>query len=331
MSIRPGRAKGPYVGSTGGGGGSSFTRSNIIEGQATELANIGASDIEVRDGVAGFRDDFTSEKPFWLNKPVITDGTWSIDTVNERLEGLSDGVLKDEFRFGIEGDYDYSMKFTHNTASSCGFYISNAGDTVSSRIVFVDGTSNIDWEVTGETTVSVTPGVTTFWLRQVRRGNTISAYWKANDTDAWTQIGSDVTKELGNNCTAWLDNATGDYITDVFLWDNTFPSRRLVYTLTDAANISLNAAIGNYFEVTLGGNRQLDNPTNPKPGQMIIIRVIQDGTGSRTLTFDTDFNFSTDLPSPTLTTTAAAWDYLGFIYNDTNSSWDYIAEIKGFS
>jgi hypothetical protein len=55
-------------------------------------------------------------------------------------------------------------------------------------------------------------------------------------------------------------------------------------TLTDAATIAWDMATGIDFTVTLGGNRTLGNPTNTVVGRRGRIRVVQDGTGSRTLT-----------------------------------------------
>lgn len=56
-------------------------------------------------------------------------------------------------------------------------------------------------------------------------------------------------------------------------------------TLTDAATIAVDMATVINGHVTLGGNRTLGNPTNPKPGQTGRIRVTEDGTGGRTLSF----------------------------------------------
>lgn len=54
-------------------------------------------------------------------------------------------------------------------------------------------------------------------------------------------------------------------------------------TLTDATTVAVDMGAGINFNLTLGGNRTLGNPTNPKPGQSGRIRVTQDGTGGRTL------------------------------------------------
>jgi hypothetical protein len=56
-------------------------------------------------------------------------------------------------------------------------------------------------------------------------------------------------------------------------------------TLSDAATIGVDLSAFINARVTLGGNRTLANPTNPKIGQGGYIAFVQDGSGSRTLTF----------------------------------------------
>lgn len=104
-------------------------------------------------------------------------------------------------------------------------------------------------------------------------------------------------------------------------------------TLTDAATISVDASLGNYFTVTLGGNRTLGSPTNvPISGftQKITFRVKQDGTGSRTLAYNAVYRFSNTIPSPTLSTTASAIDYLHFVYNVADTKWDCVGYQLGY-
>lgn len=83
-------------------------------------------------------------------------------------------------------------------------------------------------------------------------------------------------------------------------------------TLTDAANISIDFATGINFLVTLAGNRTLDNPTNVKAGQSGYIRVVQDATGSRTLSFGSNYVFPSGV-APTLSVTANAEDMLFYV------------------
>ena len=103
-----------------------------------------------------------------------------------------------------------------------------------------------------------------------------------------------------------------------------------VIALVDAATILVDVSLGNLFTVTLGDNRTLGNPSGPADGQMIVFRITQDGTGGRTLAYDTKYRFSTDIPSPTLSTAIGAIDYLGFIYHETDDTWDCIEKVFGF-
>jgi hypothetical protein len=64
--------------------------------------------------------------------------------------------------------------------------------------------------------------------------------------------------------------------------------------LTDAATIALDLSTGSNFTVTLGGNRTLANATNMTVGGSGIIKVKQDGTGSRTLAYQSMYVFDGD-------------------------------------
>ena len=103
--------------------------------------------------------------------------------------------------------------------------------------------------------------------------------------------------------------------------DDIITSAKLNYsesTLTDGATISWDASTQDVCKVTLGGNRTMAAPTNNTTGQFISILVIQDGTGSRTLTWNAVFEFASDT-APTLTTTASLGDVFVFRYN--GSKW----------
>ena len=85
-----------------------------------------------------------------------------------------------------------------------------------------------------------------------------------------------------------------------------------VVSLTDAASIAVNMALGNNFAITLAGNRTLGAPAGVTPGQTGYIYVVQDGTGSRTLSFATAYVFVSGT-APTMSTAANAVDLL--VYN----------------
>lgn len=100
--------------------------------------------------------------------------------------------------------------------------------------------------------------------------------------------------------------------------------------LTDAATIAVDASLGNLFRVTLGGNRTLGNPSNSVDGQLIMFEIKQDGTGSRTLSLGSAYNFGTDLTSITLSTAINITDRLLCQYVSARSEWDVIGFKKGF-
>jgi hypothetical protein len=103
-----------------------------------------------------------------------------------------------------------------------------------------------------------------------------------------------------------------------------------VVNLTDAAVIAVDASMGNDFRVTIAGNRTIGNPANPANGQQIIFQVTQGSGGSFTLNWGSSYEFSHDLPQPSLSTIAGQTDLLGFIYNVAKGTWLLAAFVNGF-
>jgi hypothetical protein len=90
--------------------------------------------------------------------------------------------------------------------------------------------------------------------------------------------------------------------------------------VTDAATISINCESGNMHRIVLGGNRTIAAPSNARPGQVITIHLIQDATGSRTVTWNSIFKFPGGT-APTLSTAASARDVFAFQYDNTSGVW----------
>ena len=90
-------------------------------------------------------------------------------------------------------------------------------------------------------------------------------------------------------------------------------------TLTDAATIAVDLSLANNHTVTLGGNRTLGNPTNAEPGQTGSIFIVQDGTGSRTLTPAANWHFAKGGAHPTFSTAANAVDRIDYIVRTSTS------------
>jgi hypothetical protein len=103
-----------------------------------------------------------------------------------------------------------------------------------------------------------------------------------------------------------------------------------VVALADAATIAVDASQGNDFRVTIAGNRTMGTPANPANGQQIIFQVTQGSGGPFTLSWGNGYEFSAEMPQPTLSTTAGQTDLLGFVYNGTKGTWLLAAFVNGF-
>ena len=131
-------------------------------------------------------------------------------------------------------------------------------------------------------------------------------------TDAETQTGTDTARAISPaNLTAkeataanYRANTADRILTTDQVW-----SAAAEVTLTDAATIAVDFSTFINAVVTLGGARAMGNPTNEKVGQSGVIRIVQDGTGSRTLSYGTDWEFAGG-SAPTLSTAAGTNDLL---------------------
>lgn len=84
-----------------------------------------------------------------------------------------------------------------------------------------------------------------------------------------------------------------------------------IVTATDVATVTFDLSTGHIQQVTLGGNRTLAL-SNEQVGQAFALRIVQDATGSRTVTWFSTIRWAGGT-APTLTTTASKADWFGFI------------------
>ena len=110
------------------------------------------------------------------------------------------------------------------------------------------------------------------------------------------------------NSELWAGASANRFVSPKRLFEAAAP-----VVLTDGATINIDGSSGVNFNVTLGGNRTLANPTNMKPGQSGRIRIKQDATGSRTIAFGTNWLFAGG--DPPLSTTANAIDVVAYFVN----------------
>lgn len=98
----------------------------------------------------------------------------------------------------------------------------------------------------------------------------------------------------------------------------TAAQRGAIVQLTDSATITPNMNDGNFFSLTLTGNRTLANPANITPGQSGSIFITQDAAGSRALAYGSYWDFAGGL-APTLSISANAVDRLDYVVRTATS------------
>jgi hypothetical protein len=119
-------------------------------------------------------------------------------------------------------------------------------------------------------------------------------------------IGTDVQAYNANNA---VTNAVQTF---------TSGQRGEITALTDGSTITPDLADSNNFSVTLGGNRTLANPSNIVAGQSGSFFITQDGTGSRTLAYGSNYDFAGGT-APTLSTAASAVDRIDYVVRTSTS------------
>lgn len=88
-------------------------------------------------------------------------------------------------------------------------------------------------------------------------------------------------------------------------------------TYEDAATIKFNVSSAKTHLVTLGGNRTLE-VEGANVGDKFTVRLQQDSTGSRTVTWFDNINWAEGGTEPILTTTADKADLFGFLCTSGN-------------
>ena len=130
--------------------------------------------------------------------------------------------------------------------------------------------------------------------------------------NAIRQIMADLATLIGGGIATigqiWTGTANNAIVTPKSIYD-----AAAFQTITDAATVTLADTNGLNMTWTLGGNRTLANPASSFmiPGRSGVIEIVQDGTGSRTLTFGSQWKIAGG--APILSTTPGAVDTISYI------------------
>ena len=231
-----------------------------------------------------------------------------------------------DIRFGDADNSNYlSFQAPASVTSDVTFTLPN-GDGTANQALATNGSGTLSWVSFFQSSGGALTGdVTLNAQSDLRFADSDSSNWVAFQAPA--TIASNVTWTLpsvdGSSGQALSTNGTGTLSWSSYgsldtaqTW--TKGQRAEVTALTDAATVAVDFADSNNFSVTLGGNRTLGNPSNQVAGQSGSLFVTQDGTGSRTLAYSSDWEFAGGT-APTLSTAANAVDRIDYIVRASGS------------
>jgi hypothetical protein len=138
----------------------------------------------------------------------------------------------------------------------------------------------------------------------LQRGNNLSDV--ASAATSRTNLGLGTAAVLAETSTAEYRANTADRALST---DQVWAAADYVTLNDSGGNIAVDMSLGFNFAMTMDGDYTLSNPTNTKNGQTGAIVLTQDGTGTQTLAYGSNWKFAggTD---PTLSTAAGSVDVL---------------------
>ena len=243
----------------------------------------------------------------------------SVDLTNNQGSGDQARSAILEFKGTIGGTHDTINVHIPNTSK---LYV------VKNSITYTDSTDSLVLKVAGNTGVTIASGTVGLY---VTNGVTVQAVEKTNlssltvtgaatfestvtvSGDGTFKTNVSVSGNMNIGGTVTVAGAAQFASTVTVSGKGKFMTGALtpIVTLTDAACVASDLTTGNVFYVTLAGNRTLKAPTETPTniGAIGQIYIQQDGTGSRTLSYNTVFQFP-GASVPTLSTSANAVDAL---------------------
>ena len=243
----------------------------------------------------------------------------SVDLTNNQGSGDQARSAILEFKGTIGGTHDTINVHIPNTSK---LYV------VKNSITYTDSTDSLVLKVAGNTGVTIASGTVGLY---VTNGVTVQAVEKTNlssltvtgaatfestvtvSGDGTFKTNVSVSGNMNIGGTVTVAGAAQFASTVTVSGKGKFMTGALtpIITLTDAVCVANDLTTGNVFYVTLAGNRTLKAPTETTTniGAIGQIFIQQDGTGSRTLSYNTVFQFPS-ASVPTLSTSANAVDTL---------------------
>ena len=300
---------------------SSLNASDVLEIVAINL--IGISDtisISRNDTVTGVKT-FSANTIFSGNTVTIhgdlniTGTTTTIDSASAQTVDLGDN---DKIQLGDSND----LQIYHS-----------GGDS----LIRDEGSGNMIISTNGSA-INIMGVSNNEYMGQFLQNDGVRLYYDNSQKFTTTSTGIDVTGDVGGDTlTISGDGSVGGQLSvtenavitgntsvggtttlaDVYVTGQTYPRVTTLGSVL-SSSISLNFANGNFFTATVANNVTMSNPSNMQPGQTGSIFLTQDSTGSRTVSFSSQWRFA-GASHPTLTTTANATDRIDYVVYSSNA------------
>jgi hypothetical protein len=161
------------------------------------------------------------------------------------------------------------------------------------------------------------------WANTLAFSTGVTATGWANNVGA---AGNSYTNYVGSSANSFANITYAPKISPTFTGTVTINANIANQILTDGATINWDTSLGSVATVTLGGNRAIAAPTNLKIGSYIL-HIIQDGSGNRTVTWNSVFKWPAGV-APVLTTTANRRDLFSFVCDGTNLYGSYLPDVR---
>ena len=161
------------------------------------------------------------------------------------------------------------------------------------------------------------------WANTLAFSTGITATTWANTVGASS---NSYTNYVGSSANSFANITYAPKISPTFTGTITIDANIASQILTDGATINWDVSLGSVATVTLGGNRIIAAPTNLKMGSYIL-HIIQDGSGNRTVTWNSVFKWPAGV-APVLTTTGNRRDLFSFVCDGTNLYGSYLPDVR---
>lgn len=292
------------IGSTSGG--NSLIKATLTAGTGITITN-GAGTISI--AATGGTGDVVGPASSVADAASVFSGTTG------KLLRYSPTVIYHPVASGAEDKVEFGATFKD-------FRVAADGATVTLDLDLAD-----QWQVTfaGNRTLAVSNAsigqVITILRYQDATGNRTPTWWANIE---WNNGLAPVEDPTANGWSMTVLVCVGFDAYSVSNWKevcrSTSAPRRGITTATDGATVTFDLRVSVKQKVTLAGNRTLALTSGSfYVGQMFAIKLTQDATGSRTVTWFSAIKWPGGT-APTLTTTAGKSDWFCFVCTDASGS-----------